>query len=322
MTDQHVCPPDHDHAIDTVCYLHHGCRDQACRDGMALRQRERRAAIANGTYARGRVAAQPVRERLAWLRAQGLGIVQIEAATRVPRIVLSGLCWGAKNHAGIRQPRQRVAARYARRILELEPTLDMFADAAKIPATGSQRRLQALGCLGWTYAAIARHSGLTDRRVAYIAHAPKVTARLARVIAATYDELWNTPPTARTIGEQEQIRRTIRRAHNLGWAPPLAWDDIDHDDAPQQPEPATDVDIVAIDLALTGRRTTTLTVDERHEVVRQLNARLYFDTEIALMTGVSVKTIERDRATLGIPAVDPIAREHATDRPAPIALAA
>ncbi|MFY0100196.1 hypothetical protein ABTQ08_22280, partial [Acinetobacter baumannii] len=48
----------------------------------------------------------------------------------------------------------------------------------------------------------------------------------------------------------------------------------------------------------------SLTIDERHEVVRQLNARGYSDGTIAAMAGVSAKTVERDRKQLGIPAVE------------------
>lgn len=315
----HVCPPDHDHSIDTVCYLHHGCRDTECRAGMARRARERRAALTAGTYARARVDVTPVRERLEWLRSQGLGIVQIEAATRVPRIVLSGVCWGAKGHDGIRRPRKSISARYAARILALHPTLDMYADGARIPATGTHRRLEALGCLGWSYAAIARHGGLTDRRVAYIAHADRVTARLARIIAGTYEQLWNTPPTPGTPSEREQVRRTLARAAQAGWVPPLAWDDIDSDLAPGKGEDG--IDDVAVDLATTGHR-VTLTVPERHQVVRQLTARNYFDSEIATMCGVSAKTIERDRRQLGIPGVDPGSRDAVTSRASTIAAAA
>lgn len=296
-----VCPADHDHGYDTICYLHHGCRDEECRAGMARRARERRAEIQSGTYVRGRVDAAPVRAHLEWLRDHGLGITQIARETRIPKVVLAGICWGAKDREGRRYVRQRVTARYAHRILVLQPTLDMYADGAKIFATGTRRRIEALGCLGWTHAAIARHCGISDRRVSYVAHSDRVTARLARIIARAYEELWDTAPVPRTNGEQEQVRRTLERAARLGWAPPLAWDDIDNDPSPHDPERSDDVDVIAVELAVRGGARVQLTRTERHEAVRQLHARHLPDGTIAQMLGVAEKTIYLDRKHLELP---------------------
>ena len=85
------------------------------------------------------------------------------------------------------------------------------------PSIGTVRRLQALGWCGWTRADIARVSGI---QLTYSGQ--HVTDATAEAVARAYGLLWHvTPPDT---FEHVQTRRAARR---LGWAPPLAWDDID-----------------------------------------------------------------------------------------------
>lgn len=305
-----ICPPDHAHGTTTVCYLHHRCGCAGCRQAMTQRARDRRRQLAYGTYTRARVDAAPVREHLAMLRAHGLGVHYIEKAIAVPRITLAGIIWGRLNRHGQWIPAKTVTADIAARILALQPTLEVIADGAVVDARGATRRLHALAALGWSAAELARRLGKGEHNMQRIANATKLTAATVRQIEALYDELWDKRPLADTPTRRAMIARTIARAQRNGWVAPLAWDDIDNDEQPADPihveETTADadpgqVDEIAIALAVRGE-TVTLTTEERHIVVRTLNARGYTDTQIAHMAGCTSRTVLRDRIELNIPA--------------------
>jgi hypothetical protein len=60
----------------------------------------------------------------------------------------------------------------------------------------------------------------------------QVTAGRARQVAALYDDLSMTPPPETNQRERIAASRSRNFARQRGWAPPLAWDDIDNDEAP------------------------------------------------------------------------------------------
>lgn len=302
-TDDDPCPADHAHGESPTCYLRHRCRCADCRAGQARRQADRRRAIAYGTYTAGFVSADPVRAHLDALRGAGMGLRTISAVSGVSGSTLSNIVWGATGPDGIRRRRQHVSQRIAGRILDVRPRLEVMADGASVDGRGTRRRLQALACLGWSGAELSRRLGLPEYRLQRVTHADRVLASTARRVAALYAEMWGQRPTAESATAAEMIARTIRAARAAGWVPPLGWDDIDEDAEPVAVEADTEIDTIAVELAVAGTR-VSLTIDERHEVVRQLNARGYSDSTIAAMAGVSAKTVERDRKQLGIPAVE------------------
>jgi hypothetical protein len=89
-----------------------------------------------------------------------------------------------------------------------------------VPALGTQRRLRALAVMGWSFAEVGRRLGGTSGScVSNLAKEPKwVYPETAEKIAALFEELCMIP------GESKVARS---RALAKGWAPPLAWDDID-----------------------------------------------------------------------------------------------
>ena len=99
-------------------------------------------------------------------------------------------------------------------------------DRTPLPILGTQRRIQALMRLGWPLPLIADRAGVSKSTASRITHGgtPRVLVRVAEDIAAVYDDLWMRPGPNPAVA---------RRAARLGWAAPLAWDDIDHDEAPQ-----------------------------------------------------------------------------------------
>lgn len=89
-----------------------------------------------------------------------------------------------------------------------------------VPAVGTARRLQALAAIGWSSSALAAHTGRPSPEIfSWLRRGGgRVYRTTADWIAGVYDELCMTP---RPCG------RTRSHALRAGWAPPLAWDDID-----------------------------------------------------------------------------------------------
>lgn len=97
---------------------------------------------------------------------------------------------------------------------------------AQAPALGTQRRIQALAALGWRMADIANAAGYTrgHEAVTRLLRVPTVQRKTADRIATAYDQLSGKPGPSNVVRTNAQKR---------GWAPPLAWDDIDNDPAPK-----------------------------------------------------------------------------------------
>lgn len=85
-------------------------------------------------------------------------------------------------------------------------------------ATGTRRRVAALGWMGWPRHEVARRVGVAPWTLTTQAWRGRVSHNLAARVAAVFDELWDRPgPSAVAAG----------KARSAGAAPPLAWDDID-----------------------------------------------------------------------------------------------
>lgn len=99
----------------------------------------------------------------------------------------------------------------------------------KVPALGTRRRLQALVAIGWDLHTLATRAGVSVDRLSRIARGrnPVVFRSTAARIASLYDGHHMQPPPP---GRAANYARSI--AAKNGYAPPLAWDDIDTDPAP------------------------------------------------------------------------------------------
>lgn len=97
----------------------------------------------------------------------------------------------------------------------------------QIGAEPARRRLRAMAANGYGLNTLTTETGLGFSTLAAIrsTKAERVGARVANVIAATYERLHMTP------GADTQA---IRIAREKGWPPPLAW--IDIDDPNEEPD--------------------------------------------------------------------------------------
>lgn len=100
---------------------------------------------------------------------------------------------------------------------------------------GIQRRVQALITLGWTARTIGNQMGVAERSVVRITkagtHLLRVKQEVSLKALPVYDELSMSFPPETTPHERMAATKSRNLATRNGWAPPLAWDDIDDPDA-------------------------------------------------------------------------------------------
>lgn len=104
-----------------------------------------------------------------------------------------------------------------------------------VSALGTRRRIEALMALGWSGQLIAEAlgGGIDWDEVRQYRTRAQVKRSTHERVAAVYDRLSMTLPVGRTRYERQTISRTRNYARRMGWAPPLAYDNID--DPAEQP---------------------------------------------------------------------------------------
>jgi hypothetical protein len=143
---------------------------------------------------------------------------------------------------------RRAATRY-RKGLKWE---EVHGSRRTVSPLGAVRRLQALQRLGWSIPAIARVTGL-DHRLLYAVGLRHQSIRKTThdAIVSAYEQLSMTKAPETTTAERISATRARMRAARNGFAPPLAWDDIDDPDEqpsgwlrvqPERGELLTDLD--------------------------------------------------------------------------------
>lgn len=100
-------------------------------------------------------------------------------------------------------------------------------------ATGCKRRIQALVALGWSLSELDRKAGRGARWARNILLQETVYSTTIRQVHALYEQLCMTCPPETDRYERTAATAARNRAKREGWAPPLAWDDIDNDKAPK-----------------------------------------------------------------------------------------
>jgi hypothetical protein len=178
----------------------------------------------------------------------------------------------------------------------VKPSTVSRVRAMKVPTDiGVIRRVRALARLGWSSPEMAARAGIPATTVARLRdHDERQwvgNQRIRAAIAKAYDEMSMTvPPLTR------HTSKLANRAEARGWAPPLAWDDIDDPDAiptegysPRgnaiKPIP---VDDVVVDRILDGQVVPS-TNAERREVVRRWLADGRSYTSLEALTGWRVE---------------------------------
>jgi hypothetical protein len=160
-----------------------------------------------------------------------------------------------------------------------------------VNALGSRRRLRALMAIGYSEGDLAAALGWSRRTVSgLVAGEHDLTrASKAQAISDVYERLCGT------AGDSQRARRWAQRR---GWAPPLAWDDID--DPAENPAVVLEdggIDEVAVARACrSGVSSVALTKLERDEVKRRLLSSALSAPEVAALLDVNVRTVDRWRS--------------------------
>lgn len=240
------------------------------------------------------VDAEPVREHLRKVNALGMPYWEISKRIGLAQEnSIQHLMWGR----GAYGPGRQVRRETAELIMSYWPSLDDFPDTARIDGTGTRRRVQALATLGWSRAVIGERIGMRSDHFRKALGRERVTARLARKVAAVYDELWNQDPLAHGVSKAS-VERTRAEAVRAGWVPPLAWDDDAIDDPAAMPQTDAVEPIVSEGGNLAARwllgEAVVLGRDDRREVLQYLFEWTNHTTEeIAARLGMSPEAAER-----------------------------
>lgn len=215
-----------------VAYVKDRCRCEDCTTASRIAEQKRRRARLYGIDA-GLADAQPIRDHLAILSEAGVGYKRASELAGVSLTVVQTILYHHPDrpHAG---PAKRVKRDTAEKLLAVQPVLENARDHTPVQSRGAARRIQALVARGWSQAKLAERAGITDQRMRPILDGTPAAARTVRAINALYEELWDQAPPEATHRERVAASRARNRAAQLGWVPPAAWDDIDHDDQPYQ----------------------------------------------------------------------------------------
>jgi hypothetical protein len=278
-----------------TCYKSR-CGHDTCRAAWNAYSRDRTRQKAYGLIDEGWADAEPVRQHVRALGAAGMGEVQVAAASGVTEGALRTLLRGDKQKGTA--PTKRMRSWRAEALLAVQPEVSLFADGARVDATGTRRRLQALAAIGWPTGQLGPILNRDTRVIARTRSAEFVTARTAREVKAAYDRLWDQTPPMETWGDRNAAARARNLAARNGWAKPMDWDDIDDPNAkPYRARghaPVT-VDPVAVERALKGDE-VRLNPAEVNEVVRIGEERGWSAARIASVADRSERSIQRRRA--------------------------
>ncbi|MET9436949.1 hypothetical protein [Streptomyces sp. NPDC006551] len=240
------------------------------------------------------VDAGPVREHLRKVNAAGMPYMAIcERLGLAQNSSLQHLMWGR----GKWGPGQQVRHETAELILAYWPSLQDFPDAARIDVTGTRRRVEALAVQGFSRRAIAERVGFGATHFKKVVGRDRVTARLARAVAAVYDEWWNADPLehGQTLASVTRVRADAAKA---GLHSALAWDDDTIDDpravpmtdAPA-PAPAQGGDVV--DRFLMGESVVLDAVGRREAIAHLMEWTSKTPEEIGEELGMSADAVSR-----------------------------
>jgi hypothetical protein len=251
-------------AGDLNAYRKDGCRCYPCSGAW-------------GTYCKRQKAsdwkpfvdARPVRDHLAYLSANGVGLRQVAKITGIARTNLQAMTEPDR-------PRG-VRTHLAEKILAIRPNIDTVGDRAYLDATGTYRRLQALVALGFSTHYLAQRLGWRQGSMRVVPSRPHVQGAFARAVRDLYDELWNAKPEQFGL-RPAGITGARKRAAANGWALPAEWDDDEIDDPAAQPhrarrtDEADDRPVTEAELEDTQWIIATLDVDVTKKAGRDLAA--------------------------------------------------
>lgn len=175
---------------------------------------------------------------------------------------------------------------HARSVKSLRLHQQRYGTGVSIPTYRALRRLQALAAIGWSRKVIAARLGIRHQSLYRMGEdTTYVTQARFTQIDQLYRELSMRVPPQATKADRIAVAMTKAAAARNGWAPPLAWDNIDDPDEvpnihahgeapiprPGESSPAA-VDEVLVDRIINGdfgHPARAATLEERLEVAER-----------------------------------------------------
>lgn len=297
MTYTSKCPPGHRHGEATTCYTAHKCRCTPCKANWNDRNERKRKDQAYGRYQSLWIDAEPARQHVRALQAQGMSLSTIAFAAGIDLSTVAFLVNGraSRNY----ELAQHVERSTAAAILDTQFSLDHFSNKSTLDARGLVRRMQALVACGWSVSLIGRQLGVSPQRADQLIKLRRTTASSYRRVCALYEELWDQPAPRGSQAERRAFTISISRARANRWAKPLDWDDIDNDDQPSTPDPEAFVDEIAVELAVAGNP-IRLNHAEKLEALRLMHPKRWSNGLIAERLGCDERHVNRLRDEIGL----------------------
>ena len=196
-------------------YRFHGCRCELCANESASYLRNRRLAIAAGTW-QPYADAEPVRQHILRLHEAGF------TNNRIAELAGLTSVWTVQTFLtprGRRPRKHRSSHETAARILAIQPE---DATPGMVDSTGTRRRIQALIAAGWPLASVARTAGHHTSNMAGILRRPLIRRTTAADFAAAYEALSCRAPARAGVTKQAMARSRNRAAVHK-WPPPRYW---------------------------------------------------------------------------------------------------
>lgn len=194
-------------------------------------QAKRRRLIAYGQW-EPFVDAEPVRDHLKKINATGMPIAALCQRLSFPHTSsLQHLLYGRGEYG----PGQQVRRETAEVIMSYWPSLGDYPDSSRIDAIGTRRRVQALVTRGWPRHLMAKRIGMSETFFKKAVNRDRITAWVAREVAALYDQWWDQDPLEHGV-PQRSVDRCRADARRAGFHGPLAWDEETIDDPRALPQ--------------------------------------------------------------------------------------
>jgi len=164
-----------------------------------------------------------------------------------------------------------------------------------VPSTGTVRRLRALVAIGWPKAQLAERLGVSLASVHQMMNdRARTTVRVAGLVDRLYREL---------ADHRGPSNYAASKAAQLGYVPPIAWDDDTIDDPDAQPYaewPAEGPDPAVLLRLWAHRHPRVVRKVDQVAFIREAHARGLTDPETARYLGMTGRHVQKIRSRNGI----------------------
>lgn len=269
------------HGLYTT-YVNQKCRCELCRMANTNHCRNRRRQVAYGR-AELYVPIDKAQAHLKALQAEGFSVNRLVELSGVTRSTVCAVLYG--NRKRIKQTTfdaiMKVTGEAGNRNLR------------SVPSFPAVRRLEALCAIGYSFNWQAHFMDMKMQNVWAIMQRDTCHPDTIERVAKMYKILAYTRPVPAGSRGRAAITRAINRAKKFGYAPPMAWDDIDRDVAPIKPERDPDfIDPLKLELRLQGAK-VRFTRAESYAATFELAARGFNQLEIADILFITQSAVQK-----------------------------